>query len=343
MKSIKSHLNHMFPLLAVVVSLALPADVAEAQTLKLTTVVPEGSSWMVKMRAGAKEIGEKTDGRVTIKLYGGGVQGRNARQVQRKMRTGQLQGGAFTAGELAVFQPDASLYALPLMFNDIDEVQHVRGLLDNELQERMEAAGYVTFGFAGGGFAYLMSNRPLSSLEDFSGRKVWTPEGDEISFSAFKSLGIAPVMMPVTDVLTGLQTDLLDSVAVPPVGAIVFQWHTRLKYITDLPVAYVYGALIIDSKAFSRLTEADQAVVREVFGGVYSGFNAGGVAENREAMAALVDSGLELVAPDTGQVRQWREKVVESHAGQAAGGAFDQALFERMQSILADYRSAHTP
>lgn len=328
---------------ALVMTLALGAQTAQAQTLKLTTVVPEGSTWMVQMREGAKSISERTEGRVEIKLYGGGVQGRNARQVQRKMRTGQLHGGAFTAGELAVFQQDAVLYGLPLMFNDVEEVRHVRAQLDAELMRRMEEAGYVTFGIAGGGFAYLMSNRPLASLKDFAGKKVWTPEGDEISFAAFEALGIAPVMMPTTDVLTGLQTDLLDSVAVPPIGAIVFQWHTRLKYITDLPVSYVYGALIVDSRAFSRLSEADQAVVREVFESVYDGFDAGGVADNREAMNALLESGLEKVQPNAGEVVEWRGKVVESHAAQAGRGAFDKALFERMRSLLKDYRSEQAP
>lgn len=311
----------------------------QAQTLKLSTVVPEGADWMVKMREGAKEIKTRTDGRVEIKIYGGGVQGRNARQVQRKMRTGQLHGGAFTAGELSVFQRDAFLYSLPLMFNNVEEVEAVRAVMDETLIARLDEAGYVSFGLAGGGFAYLMSNQPLRNISDFAGTKTWTPEGDEISFAAFKALGIAPVMMPVTDVLTGLQTDLLDSVAVPPVGAIVFQWHTRLKYVTDLPVAYVYASLIIDKKAFSRLSEPDQAVVHEVFGEVYRKFDEGGVGQNTEALDALVGSGLQMVEPDSGQVSAWRRTVVASHAEQASAGAFDEALLQQMQEIIARHRA----
>lgn len=325
--------------LAAGIACLLATQAILAQTLKLSTVVPEGSDWMVKMREGAAKIDERTAGRVEIKLYGGGVQGRNALQVQRKMRTGQLHGGAFTVGELAVFQKDAGLYGLPLIFNDVDEVRHVREKLDAELRSRLEEAGYVTFGFAGGGFAYLMSNQPLSSLDDFSGRKVWTPEGDEISFAAFKSLGIAPVMMPVTDVLTGLQTDLIDSVIVPPIAAIVFQWHTRLKHITDLPIAYIYAALLIDGNAFARLGEADRAVVREELEAIYENFDQQGAAENQEALQGLMESGLKMVEPDAGQVPVWREKVVASHARQARAGAFDPALFDRMRALLEDYRA----
>lgn len=312
-----------------------------AQTLKLATIAPEGSSWMKQMREGAKEINERTEGRVTVKLYGGGVQG-GARQVQRKMRTGQLHGGAFTPGEMAAFQSDADLYSLPLMFRGIGEVDYVRARLDDELSERLADAGYVSFGFAGGGFAYFMSTQSLASLEDFRGRKVWTPEGDKLAFAALEALSIAPISMPITDVLTGLQTELLDSVAVMPAGALVFQWHTRLKYITNLPVVYVYAALIIDKKPFSRLSEPDQAVVREVFEAIYTKFNDEGAGDNQEALDALVGAGLNLVEPDVGQVPQWREAVLETHVEQVNKGVLDAALYERLTGLLEEYRAGET-
>ncbi len=310
----------------------------DAQTLKLATIAPEGSSWMKQMREGAKKILERTDGRVTVKLYGGGVQG-TARQVQRKMRTGQLHGGAFTPGEIAAFQKDADIYSLPMLFRNIEEVRFVRESLDQEMFNRLEQAGYVSFGFAGGGFAYFMSTEPLRTLEDFRGRKVWTPEGDKLAFAALEELGIAPISMPITDVLTGLQTDLLDSVAVSPAGALVFQWHTRLKYITDLPVVYLYAGLIIDKKPFSRLSEPDQAIVREEFESVYDTFEAQGYQENQEALEALLGAGLERVQPEPDQVPLWRNSVLQSHSKQARIGELDADLYQRLTGLLNEFRS----
>ena len=72
-------------LVVISVLLSNPAPVL-AQTIKLATIAPEGSSWMIDMRSGAKAIEKSTDGRVKFKFYGGGVQG-NDKQVQRKMRT----------------------------------------------------------------------------------------------------------------------------------------------------------------------------------------------------------------------------------------------------------------
>ena len=67
-----------------------------AAVLKIATVAPEGSGWMKEMRASAKEIQERTDGRVQIKYYGGGVMG-NDTKVLGKIRIGNLHGGAFAS------------------------------------------------------------------------------------------------------------------------------------------------------------------------------------------------------------------------------------------------------
>lgn len=310
---------------------------ASAQEFKIATIAPEGSSWMADMRAGAKVIEEHTEGRVSFKFYGGGVQG-NDKQVQRKMRTGQLHGGAFTSGGMGQFQQDADLLSLPLLFESVEEARYVRDHVEKEMRERLEEAGFVNFGFAAAGFAYMMSNKPLRTRADLSGQKIWIPEGDEVGFATLRALGVAPVVMPVTDVMTGLQTDLLDSVAVPPVGAVVFQWHTRLHHITDVPLAYVYAALLIDRKAFERLQPGDREVVREVMEGIYRKFDKYGVADNEEAMQALLESGLERVRPEESEVRKWREIAASTQRELGMEGTFDSKLLERIRSLAEDYR-----
>jgi TRAP-type C4-dicarboxylate transport system substrate-binding protein len=292
---------------------------------------------MNDMRAGAKVIEDHTEGRVQVKFYGGGVQG-NDKQVQRKMRTGQLHGGAFTSGGLNLFQTDADLLSLPLLFETIEEARSVRGHIEDELRRRLEKAGYVNFGLAAAGFAYMMSNKPLRTRDDLAGQKIWIPEGEDAGFAALRSLGVAPVVMPVTDVMTGLQTDLLDSVAVPPVGAIVLQWHTRLDYITDVPIAYVYAGLLIERRAWDRLQPADQKVVREVMEGIYRKFDKYGVADNEEAMQALLDSGLERVQPDPAEVAQWREIADRAQRDLAARGDVDPALLDQVRTLLREFR-----
>ena len=330
-------MNRSFRILTIL-SILLWSSISTAQTLKIATIAPEGSFWMVEMRAAAKKIEADTDGRVKFRFYGGGVQG-NDNQVRRKMRIGQLHGATFTSGALGEFAPDTELYSLAMLFRNMGEVAYVREHMDKDLAELLENAGMVNFGFTGAGFGYLMSNQPVTTLSDLSGQKTWMQEGDDISYAAFKALGISPVVMPLTDVLTGLQTELLDSAAVSPVGAVVLQLHTKLSYVTDLPLAYVYGALVIDAKAFSRLSEPDGQLVRSSLEDLYKKFDQASISDNDNALSALVERGLILVEPDTSQLTQWQKLVDVANSGLAQSGEVSQALYQQLLSHLEEYRA----
>ncbi len=103
----------------------LMAGTSAAADIKIASVAPDGSHWIVQMRAGAEEIRMRTGGRVTFKFYPGGVMGNDA-QVLRKVRAGQLQGGAFASGGLAERYSGMSLYGIPLLFRSQEEVDAVR-------------------------------------------------------------------------------------------------------------------------------------------------------------------------------------------------------------------------
>ncbi|MEM1412704.1 MAG: TRAP transporter substrate-binding protein DctP [Pseudomonadota bacterium] len=324
--------------LALLAAMLLQAGTAEAQTtLKIGTVIPDNTAWMTTMRAGIKEIEERTDGRVTFKIYGGGVQG-NVAQMRRKMRVGQLHGGVFTSGGLRAFQKDAELFGLPRLFRDYDEVRYVRERMDAEVYRRLDEAGYVTFGYAGGGFAHLVSSEPVSSRESLKGIKLWIPEGDQVALLATDALGVSPATLPLTDVLTGLQTELIDTVMGPPVGVIVMQWHTAMGYITDMPLAYIYAGLLIDKRPWSKIDAADQAIVREVMERIYRDFDEQGIAEDEEAMAALISQGLELVEMTPSEVASWDELFMQTNMTAGQDGVFDVELLEALQCHLSVFR-----
>lgn len=308
-----------------------------ATTFKIATIAPEGSQWMQQMRAGALTINERTAGRVELKFYGGGVMG-NEKSVLRKIRVGQLQGGALTGGGLSKISPDMLLYGLPLLTHSISEMNYVRQQMDPVLVEHLEEVGFVSFGFAAGGFANLMSQSPIAGVEDLKGKKVWVPEGDRASYAVMEALGLAPVTLPLSDVLTGLQTGLVEVVGTSPLGALAFQWYTRVNYITPMPLAYIYGSLVIDKRSFKRLSAADQQVVREVLEGIYREFDHQNVLDNTDALSALQQQGLQLVEPKAGELERWNEVADGVIKQMAQDGLFPLDLYRQVQQHLQVYR-----
>lgn len=318
--------------------LALVPLAGYAQELKIATIAPQNSQWATDMQAGADEIRERTEGRARLKFYWGGAQGSTAKVLQ-KMKIGQLHGGTFSPTDFQKQFPDLNIYGLPFVFESEDEVNYVRSHLDEGLYERFDELGYVTFGFASGGFAIVLSNEPVRNHDDLKGKKIWLPEGDLISFEAMKALQLTPYPSSVTNVLTGLQTGLIDIVAIPPSVAVALQWHTKVKYITQVPVLYVMGFMAVEKRAYSRLDPADQAIVREVMTGVYAESDARAAEEARNATAALLKIGLMEVMPDEGEFERMREVTVETNRRMAMDGMFSIEFLEQMQQYIDEFRS----
>ena len=321
--------------LLLVVGLAAPA---QAVVLKVATLTPDGSSWMRTMRAGAEEVAQATDQRVRFKFYPGGVMG-NDRAVLRKIRAGQLHGGAFSGGTLTGYYSDIQIYGLPLTFKSLDEVDHVRQQMDPVLIEGLEASGFVTFGLADGGFAYIMSNQPVASIEVLDSLKAWVPANDRMVLDAMKGFGVNPISLPIADVRTGLQTGLIDTVAISPIGAIVLQWHTQVKYLTKLPLVYLFGILALDRKAFDRIAPADQAEVRRIMTRVWREMDAMNRDENAQALEALRNQGIEFVEPAPDDRDIWYQRAEPINRQIIEAGHISPAAIDKLERLLNDYRA----
>lgn len=293
-------------ILARVLILLAFASAADARTFKIATVSPDGTFWMQEMRAGAEEIEKQTEGRVKFKFYPGGVMGSDD-SVLRKIRIGQLQGGAVTAGSLIAIAPDVSIYELPYLFESLEQVDYVRSKMDDGLIRSLEDKGFVGFGLAEGGFSYVMSDQALQSIADVRAKKVWLPSNHPVGDAVFESADISPVTLPIADVMTALQTGLIDTVITSPIAAIALQWHTKIQYVVDEPLTYFSALLVIDKKAFNKLKEEDREIVRSVMGGVFEKIDQQNRNDNVEARKALVNQGIEFVKLTPASVTEWRQ------------------------------------
>lgn len=310
---------------------------AFATDIKIATIAPNQSTWMIDMRAAGKTIKERTDGRVNLKFYGGGVQGASPKVLQ-KIKIGQLHGGMFAPIDFIKTYRDVSLYGLPFAFESWEEMRYVREQMDVDLAAGFERHNFVTFGFVGS-FAMILSNEPVRNQSDLRGKKVWLPEGDLISFEALKALNLSPVSLPVTDVLTGLQTGLLDMAAIPPEVAVALQWHTRVRYFTDMPLLYAMSFLAIDKRTLNKVSANDQAVLTAVLSETFARMDARMSLESLDATEALVDIGIQKINPDDGMLDDLLVSMSETNRDMAKKGIFSLALFETMQSHISDYRN----
>jgi len=321
---------------------ALTSPSLSAVTLKIATLSPDGSYWMEKMRAGGDDIEKQTAGRVSFKFYPGGVMGDDA-TVLRKIRLHQLQGAALTSGGLSTTYPDIQLYNQVLLFDSEREVDHVRKNMDVELMQGLEQKGMVALGFAEFGFAYWMSTAPVQTLNDLRSQKAWAPEDNKIALSALQAFDISPITLPLRDVLMGLQTGMINVVAGSPAGALALQWHNKIKYITDLPMVYLFGVLTIDKSAFDEIEANDQKIVRDVMAKAIQDIDQHSRQANQQALAALQNQGIQLLKPSPESADELKQKVATARTEFAKTAELSPDKNAKLQQLLQDLRRNTQP
>lgn len=311
---------------------------AEAFVLKISTQYPDGTAVVSRIKQAGEEIQKLTGGAVKLKVYAGGVQGDDA-TVLRKIRTGQLHGALTQGGAVAQFYKDIQVYNVPLAFHGADEVDYVRGKMDGELKAGLEKTGWVSFGLMDGGFAYVMSNVPVATVEDLRRQKLWIPANDPASEQATRSWGISPIVLPIGDVFTSLQTGAINAFAAPATAAIALQWYSRVKHRTDVPLLYTFGLLSISDKYFGKLDAARQKIVRDALGAACADVDKKNRADGVAALATLEKAGVRVVKPGADQFAQWEQLAKKATDDVVARGEISVAALTQLRRHLADYRS----
>lgn len=319
--------------------LAAGTALADGFTFKISTLYPDGTAVVNRIKQAGEEIDRRTGGAVKLKIYAGGVQGDDA-TVMRKIRTGQLHGALAQAGAMANYYKDIQVYNAPLAFRSFDEVDYVRAKMDPELAAGLEKAGWVSFGFIDGGFAYVLSNAAVPTVDDLRKQKLWVPANDPASEQAAKSWGLSPIVLPIGDVLTSLQTGAINAIVSPPTAAIALQWHTRVKYRTDVPLLYTFGVLVVSDKFFAALTPEQQKVMREVLGATFAEMDRSNRKDNIAALGTLEQQGIRTVKPDAAQYRPWEQLAQKATDDVVARGELPAATLARFRQLLAESRVA---
>lgn len=333
-------MNFSRTLAALLLSLAavLPACAAPV-TIKFATLAPEGSAWMKVMNAFAEEVKEKTAGRVKFRMYPGGVQG-DEKDVVRKIRIGQLQAGGFTGVGIGEIAPAARVLDTPFLFKNAAEIDHVYGVLDADFRKMFDEAGYVLLGWAEVGDVIILSNSPVKKPEDLKAVKMWIWEGDPIAEASFAALGVKPIPLSITDVMTSLQTGMIDGIYGSPLAVLALQWHTRMKYALSLPMANASGAVLLSKKAFGSLSKEDQAALLAAGEKHFRELTRVSRADNVKSIGLLKKAGIAFTEPDGKATAEELEKAGKKARSALTGKLYPPGLVSRIEKALAEFRSA---
>lgn len=288
----------LLPLFLLLICVGSRADKPEYQ-IKFATLAPPGSAWMKLLQDWDKELRARSDGRLGMKFYPGGVQG-DEPEILNKMRFNQLQGGAFTGYGIGRMYSPARVMELPFLFRDTKEIDFVRRHFMPRFREGFRKKGYELLGWMEVGFVHIFSTEPINSLEEMKSRRVWLWQGDPMGEAFFEVSGISPIPLSIVDVYTSLSTGLIDTVYAPPLGAVALQWFTKTPYVSTEPLTDGIGGLIVTKRFYDRLPADLQKLLSETGEATGEKLISTTRVDNEKALQALKKRGLKFVPPGKG-------------------------------------------
>jgi TRAP-type C4-dicarboxylate transport system substrate-binding protein len=274
--------------------------------IKLGTIAPEGSIWDDTLLDIRQKWRDLTNGQVELRIYPGGVLGGEDEMV-RKMQRRSLDALTISGAGLPFIDDIVSCLNLPLLFDSYDELDKVRREIAPELERSFEMKGYKILNWAEAGWVHFFAKDPVATPDDLRKQRLWTSSGASSEEALLKELGFRVVALPATDMLTGLQTGMIEAIDVPPLFALLDRSYQVADNMTALGFAPLVAATVITTPAWNRIPEQFRDDLVNAARSAAAKLRAGVQKAEQDAIDEMVARGLHLVKLDAQQVAQWHE------------------------------------
>ena len=310
--------------------------VSKTAVIKIATLAPEGSAWTEIFNDLNAELKTATNNGVRLKIYPGGVLG-NEKDMIRKMYVGQIHGALLTSAGLSTIFDEMDVFQIPFLFNTYDEVDYVLKKMDGFFKKGFADKGYILPSWSEGGFIRLMSTQPIASLDDLKKAKIWTWEDAPMAKAIFYEAGISAIPLSLPDVLVALQTGLVEVVYAPPSGAISLQWFTKTKYMTDFPLMYLIGGIVIKKNIFTKLSPEHREILLALCSKYMDILKLEVRKENQEAIEVMAKHGVKLIRPSEEQIAEFKDLSIRAMNRQI-GKSFSEKIKDDVIGYVEEYR-----
>jgi len=319
---------------------AASAGPLQAKTLiKLTTLAPKDSSYHQALQKMGQAWAKASAGEIDLVIYPGGIQGGESAMIKR-MRIGQIQAAMITAIGLSDIEPSVTgLQSMPMMFRDFAEVDYIGSKLQPSLEEMLAEKGFVVLFWTDAGWVQYFSKNLVRTPDDMRKMKMFSwSKGDE-SDMIVKRAGFNPVALETADILPGLQTGLIDVVAMPPFYALGTQIYTAAPHMVQINWAPLVGATVIKKDVWDKISPDRQKAMKDAAIEAGKQIKATSRKESEDAVETMRQKwGLKVYKPTAGEVESWR-KTCEAIYPEIRGKVVPEKIWDDVVGWLKEYRA----
>lgn len=316
--------------------LATRPAAGEPVVVKMATIAPEGSQYHQILREMAETWKSASGGAVEVRLYPGSVAGDDV-DVIRKMRLGTLNAALLTSTGVAAV--DKSVYALqiPMLYGSYEEVDYVLEKMAPNLEAALEAKGFVVLNWVDAGWVRFFTKTPVARPDELKPLKLFAWAGDPEALEIWKGSGFNPVPLPSTEISTALQTGLVSALPTTPQAAVLLQWYTHARNMTDVKWALLLGATLVNKATWEKIPAASRPALRAAAREAGLRLRAQTRTADHRDVQAMQKRGLNVVAVDAKGEALWRA-TAESAYARIRGKIIPAEAFDEAKRHVADFR-----
>lgn len=308
------------------------AQAAGGTVLKFAVLAPPGSKWMESINQANADLKAKSKGMLSLKIFAGGVMG-DEKDVVRKIHQGQLQSAAFTGTGLGEILPAVRVLELPMIFDNTAEIDAVTNKLEPSFNKQFAEKGFELIAWSEVGWVYIFSNKPIKTMGDLKGTKMWMWEGDKLAKTMFEEMNLSPVPLALPNVRTSLQTGLIDAVYAPPMAVTALQWNAKVRYMLNMKLANTFGAFLVDKKAFDALSPEMKALLKKEVGESAREIVGYSRTQNDQTITALKGQGMQVTEVGPKERAEFMAASKRA-AAKLAGVLYPQSLLNEVMAIV---------
>ncbi len=316
-------------------------SVLGAQTIqiRIATVAPEKSPYGNALRKMSGEWERISGGKVKMIPYFGDKLG-DEESIVQKIRSNNLQGAMLTLAGLSYIDKPLITVSAPLLIENDKQLAYVLETLAPEIDKRLAANGFIGIAYSPAGWINFFAKTKFELPSDLRQLKLGISNKSKEIYAAFQAMNYRVVNVDVAETTANLLTNRAEAIFTSPLIAGAYNWVGIARYMLNFRISPFFGGLIINDRTWNRidpslqkqLLESARNVAEKELANALEKLEADGI----KAMVAA-SGGLILVNITDVQKAVWRTEL-EAGLQSTLGSAFDSDMYNRIKSILADFK-----
>jgi tripartite ATP-independent transporter DctP family solute receptor len=243
--------------------LAAMSGVAGAKEFRSADVHPLDYPTVKAVEYLGKLVGERTNGKFTVKVFGQSTLGSEKDTVEQT-KLGALDMVRVNTAAFNNIVPETIIPALPFIFRSTEHMRRVLdGPIGDDILKQLEPHGFIGLAFYDSGSrSFYLTKKPIKTPADMKGLKVRVQQSD-MWVSMMQALGANPTPMPYAEVYTALKTGVVDGAENNWPSYESSKHFEVAKYYSLTEHSMAPEVLSFSKKVWDTLSKEEQDIIRK--------------------------------------------------------------------------------